>query len=221
MDMLLFFIGVLGFIGSLVLLVINLIKKKSKKTALIALIVSVVLVFVGLLMDPVVETPDVADEPIEEELEEDEPEEDEEVTDDEIVEHEVEEKEVEEEEPKKEVVVDRNAEIKSAIKSRINEGDYNNTNLDSITVNDNLGDEGGETYIALVYLEFDIKNRRKTANEIMKMYSDDLAATLANKGIKDIAEIAIFWEDEYNDRNVKYAYEYKDGQFFVIDIAGE
>ena len=55
----------------------------------------------------------------------------------------------------------------------------------------------------------------------MKMYSDDLVATLAKKGITDISEAAIFWEDEYNNRNVKYAYEYKDGEFYIEDIAGE
>lgn len=222
MDLLLFVVGILGFGISLVLLIISFVKKRPKKIMLIGLVVSVVMVFTGLLMDPTDDLEDVAESP-NQEVEKD-------VEDDlDIKETETDLGEIKEEEPKekteeeieKERVAGRKRELKRDIESRINEGEYTSAKLDKITINNNLGDEEGETYIALVYLKFDIKNRRKTANEMMKMYSDDLAATLANKGIKDIAEIAIFWEDEYNDRNVKYAYEYEDGQFFVTDIAGE
>lgn len=220
--MFLFIIGVLGFIGSIVLLILSFVRKKPKKTALIVLFVSVILMFTGLLMDNGDDTPEVADEP-KEEVEENQEIEDEEDTE-EVEEPVEEEPEVEEETESSEPEVaelDRKVAIKSAIKSRINDGDYKNTDMDRITINDNMGDAEGETYIALVYLEFDIKNRRKTANEMMRMYSDDLAATLANKGIEDIAEIAIFWEDHYNNRDVKYAYEYEDGEFYIMDIAGE
>ena len=34
------------------------------------------------------------------------------------------------------------------------------------------------TIIALVHLTFGVKNREETANEMMRMYSDDLVATL-------------------------------------------
>jgi hypothetical protein len=44
---------------------------------------------------------------------------------------------------------------------------------------------------------------------------------LANQGFEDITEAAIFWQDDYNNRSVKYAYEYRDGGFFISDIAGE
>lgn len=116
---------------------------------------------------------------------------------------------------------DRKSEIENAIKSRIDDGKYRTANLDKIIINENLGQGVEGTYIALVYFKFDIMNTRETGNKVMRMYSDDLAATLANKGIKDVAEIAIFWEDDYNKRNVKYAYEYKNGNFYVMDIAGE
>ena len=53
---------------------------------------------------------------------------------------------------------------------------------------------------------------------MMRMYSDDLVATLANQGIDDISQVAIFWKDEYNDRDLKYAYEYRDGGFYITDI---
>ena len=54
-----------------------------------------------------------------------------------------------------------------------------------------------------------------------KLYSDDIVATLANKGIRDISEAIIFWEDNYNNRNLKYAYEDKNGGFYVTDVMGE
>ncbi len=66
-----------------------------------------------------------------------------------------------------------------------------------------------------------IKQSIITANQMMKMYSDDLVTTLAKKGIKDISEAAVFWKDSYNNRNLKYAYEYRNGGFYVTDVMGE
>lgn len=114
----------------------------------------------------------------------------------------------------------RTGEIEKAIRGRIDDGDYKNAKLDRITINENLGTDTND-YIVLVYFNFEVRNRIETGNEVMRTYSDDLAATLANKGITDVAEIAVFWEDEYNNRNVKHAYEYKNGAFYISDIAGE
>ncbi|GAA0735730.1 hypothetical protein [Clostridium oceanicum] len=116
---------------------------------------------------------------------------------------------------------DHKSEIKTSIKDTFNNGDYTNAKLTSITINENLGTDVSNDYIALVYLKFDIKNRRKTGNKVMRMYSDDLVAKLADQGITDISEAAIFWEDEYNSRSVKYAYEYKNKGFYIMDVAGE
>lgn len=115
----------------------------------------------------------------------------------------------------------RKSEIEAAIRNRINEGDYTDVKLDKITINEDMGKDEEGYYIALVRLNFQVKNRRKTANEMMRMYSDDLVATLAKKGIEDISQAAIFWRDEYNDRDLKYAYEYKNGGFYITDIMGE
>jgi len=56
---------------------------------------------------------------------------------------------------------------------------------------------------------------------MMRMYSDDMVATLANQGVNDVSEAVVFWEDDYNNRTVKYAYEFMNGAFYVADIAGE
>lgn len=112
--------------------------------------------------------------------------------------------------------------IEDSIKARINEGEYTNTVLDSITINKNLGESApNNTYIALVYIDFNVKNTRNTGNPVMRMYSDDLVSTLVKKGHKNISEACVFWTDKYNNRNIKYAYEYKNGAFYISDIAGE
>jgi len=115
----------------------------------------------------------------------------------------------------------RKSEIERAIKNRINEGDYSGATLDRITINENLGTEDPDDYIALVYFTFERPNTRITASKMTKLYSDDIVATLANKGIRDISEAIIFWEDNYNNRNLKYAYEDKNGGFYVTDVMGE
>jgi len=111
--------------------------------------------------------------------------------------------------------------VKNIIKAKINENTYRGTKLNRITINENLGTDTPDDYIALIYLVFDVKNTVKTGNEVMRMYSDDIVATLAEKGItKNISEAAIFWEDDYNGRTVKYAYEYRDGKFYLTDAIG-
>ena len=111
--------------------------------------------------------------------------------------------------------------IKSSIQSIIDDAGYQNTLVDKIAVNENLGTDAPDDYIALIYLVFDVKNSRGTGNQMMRMYSDDLVATMAQKGTTSISEVAVFWEDEYNSRTVKYVYEYRDGGFYLVDVMGE
>ncbi len=116
----------------------------------------------------------------------------------------------------------REEEIESIIRIRIDEGDYLSAELTEIRINQDMGYEGPDTlFIALIYFDYTISNTRDTANEMMRMYSDDLVATLANKGVQDVSEAAVFWKDDYNNRNLKYAYDYRDGGFYISDIAGE
>jgi len=116
----------------------------------------------------------------------------------------------------------RKGEIELAVLNRINDGDYTFAELDEITINNNYGsDDPDNNFILLVYFIYSTKNTKSTGNDLMRMYSDDLVATLAKQGFDDINEAAIFWEDDYNDRSVKYAYEYRNKGFYITDIAGE
>lgn len=116
----------------------------------------------------------------------------------------------------------RKGEIELTVLNRINDGDYTFAVLDEITINNNYGsDDPDNNFILLVYFIYDTKNTKSTGNDLMRMYSDDLVATIAEQGFDDINEAAIFWEDDYNNRSVKYAYEYKNNGFYISDIADE
>ena len=55
----------------------------------------------------------------------------------------------------------RKSEIEKEIRNRINEGDYSGAKLDRITINENLGTEEPDDYIALVYFTFERKTPMK------------------------------------------------------------
>lgn len=63
------------------------------------------------------------------------------------------------------------------------------TQIDRITINDDLGTEADGNYIALVYLTWNQKNTGKTSKKMLEMYSSDLAATLVehNSSVNEIA----------------------------------
>jgi len=207
-------------IGGLVFLVLlgyNVMRKKPKKTALIGLAVCFALCITGLSISSPSSTTNDDKLPIETSRDDSSQNKQTVVTKEESVST-----GAEKGKPADVIKeVDRKSEIEALIKDRINDDDYKNTKLDRITINENLGTDTPNDYIALVYFEFDIQNTRKTGNEVMRMYSDDLVATLAENGVTDISEAVIFWEDEYNNRTVKYAFEYRNGGFYITDIMGE
>lgn len=57
------------------------------------------------------------------------------------------------------------------------------TQIDRITINDDLGTEADGDYIALVYLTWNQKNTEKTSKKMLEMYSSDLAATLGSRTV--------------------------------------
>ena len=64
------------------------------------------------------------------------------------------------------------------------------TDIDGITVNADASNDG--KYIALVNLTWNVKNSAETSKKMLAMYSEDLAATLANES-PDVSEVAVFW----------------------------
>lgn len=101
--------------------------------------------------------------------------------------------------------------IEKEIHSR--ESKYSTAKIDRISINENLGTENiKDDYIVLVYMILNPQTE-KTGNEVSEMFADDIAANLYEKGFNNIAEIAIFYEDKHNNRDLKYSYEYTDKGF--------
>ena len=111
-------------------------------------------------------------------------------------------------------VLTEKEQIEKILTERIEE--YHNAVIDRITINDDLGTEDENDYIALVYLTWNTKNSGKLSKEMLKMYSDDLAATLANEN-DTVQEIAIFWTGPYLNDTAKCSYERVPDGFVVMD----
>ena len=107
-------------------------------------------------------------------------------------------------------------EITNAIENRVS-SQYTSTDIDRITINEDAGTSSSGDYIALVYLTWNVKNTGKTSKEMLRMYSDDLAATVA-KECPSVTEIAVFWTVPYlNDAGAKCAYERSGDSMFLSD----
>ena len=67
---------------------------------------------------------------------------------------------------------------------------YTMTDIDSITINDDLGTNTEGDYIALIYLTWNQKNNPELTKKVLQMYSDDLAATICESH-SNVQEVAV------------------------------
>lgn len=121
--------------------------------------------------------------------------------------------EVNEEEINK--IVNKNT-IESAVRTIIKD-DLKNTSVRQLLVNENMAKDDG-SYIVLPHLKWDVKNGAKTTREMLEMYSDHLAAKLAEQS--DVSEITVFWEVPHHvkdDNIAKYMYERSGGGMAKVD----
>ena len=101
--------------------------------------------------------------------------------------------------------------IEDIVKARAS--DFAGTSLSSVTINPNLGRADGSK-VVLVYLNWDEEHSAGTANEILRMHSDDLASDLAE--IPNVSNCAIFWKSSYLGGTGKWQYERNDdGQMYL------
>lgn len=112
-------------------------------------------------------------------------------------------------------VDDGKPEEEKLLRARIKE-QYDKTDITDFKLNDNLGTEAEGDYIALVYLTWNVKNSEANSKDMLKLYSDDLAAYAA-ENCPTVQEIAIFWKVPYLSKNAKYSYERKSGAMYVAD----
>lgn len=180
----------------------------------------------GLLLTACAETTTVTEgDDIEEVTENDEAEETDEVTEEVAEVAEVEQgdsaEEIESVEAEPEDVEEsetREDEIRNIIMDRTEEhNNYDGFEIESIRVNENAGDEENDTFIVLVDAIWTRRNREDTSNEFIQMLSQDIAATLHDQGADDVAEIAVFTQDEYNGNQHKHSFEWSEDGFAVTE----
>lgn len=102
---------------------------------------------------------------------------------------------------------------------------YTNTDIDTVTVNENYGTDEDGDYILLVYLTWNVKNSVKMTNEVLAMCSEDFAARVGEQ-LENVQEVALFWTVPYHKETgtaVKYAYErrgegmYETSHFILVE----
>ena len=204
----------IAFFVCLILLIVNAIKKNPLKPYAVGLGLSVGVFFVGCLLAPTSDDTDVKkNTEIESETTLIESQETEKFT---------ESRETKDTEKTVESEVTENTEIseydkvKTQIKSYIN-ANYTNTILDDLTVNDDLGTDADGDYVVLVNLTWNQKNTGKTSQEMLDMYSSDMAARIY-QDMPEVQELCIFWTVPYlNDGTDKISFERKDNGMAYMD----
>ena len=97
---------------------------------------------------------------------------------------------------------------------------YKDTDIDTITINQNFGTEDDDSdYIALAYLTWNVKNSRGTTQEMLSMYSEDFAARIGSD-IPSVSEFSVFWTVPYHDETqtaMKFTYDRKDDGMYQTD----
>lgn len=214
LSIFLVFISMIAFFVCLILLIVNAIKKNPLKPYAVGLGLSVGVFFVGCLLALTSDDTDVKkNTEIESETTLIESRETEKFT---------ESRETKDTEKTVESEVTENTEIseydkvKTQIKSYIN-ANYTNTILDDLTVNDDLGTDADGDYVVLVNLTWNQKNTGKTSQEMLDMYSSDMAARIY-QDMPEVQELCIFWTVPYlNDGTAKISFERKDNGMAYMD----
>ena len=105
------------------------------------------------------------------------------------------------------------------VKNKVREyiKDYYGTNIDSVTVNPDLGTEKDGDYVALVRLTWTVNNRGETSKKMLDMYSSDMAAKMYTD-LPEVQELAVFWTVPYlNNGSAKISFERTNGGMRYTD----
>jgi len=110
----------------------------------------------------------------------------------------------------------KGSKIEKVVKGVV-DSDLNRTTINELTINEDASvDE--ERYIVLVNLKWDVKNTANMTKDMLDMYSDHLAAKLADD--KNVHELVIFWEVPYHkegDTILKKAYQNENDGMYLSD----
>jgi len=91
------------------------------------------------------------------------------------------------------IQIDKKDDIKKMVEDIVS-SDLKKTTIKDLLVNNYQAEEN--QYIVLPHLKWEVKNSKKMTVEMLEMYSDNIAAKLAEE--KGIQEITVFWEVPYH-----------------------
>ncbi len=94
---------------------------------------------------------------------------------------------------------------------------YYGVELQKVTINPDYSTDNPDDHIVLVNFSWNVKNSKATTKDMLTMYADDLAASIAEE-FSDVNEIAIFWEVPYLNLNAKNSYECSNGHAYIADV---
>lgn len=107
--------------------------------------------------------------------------------------------------------------ITAAITKRVKSSDYYNAEVESVSINDDLGTDAAGDKIVTARLKFTAANNGATAKSVLRIFSDDLAATVY-KECPDVNEIVFFWTaTQLNNAEAKCAYQRRDTGMAATD----
>lgn len=115
-------------------------------------------------------------------------------------------------------IITPEAKIKKTIMDIATES-YSDTSFFNIDVNENLGTDDENDYIVLAYPKWNVKNTASTTQEMLSMYSSDLAAKVGNR-LTNVSEITIFWTVPYYSETetvLKYTYTRDGSKMYLTD----
>lgn len=94
---------------------------------------------------------------------------------------------------------------------------YSDTDIDTLSINDNLVTDEPDDYIILANLTWNVKNSASTSKDVLELYSEDFAAQIG-RDQPSVKEISIFWTVPHlNNATAKWSYERSDSAMYLSD----
>lgn len=104
------------------------------------------------------------------------------------------------------IIEDEDTKVVNKVREYVKEY-YNDTTIESITVNPDLGTEKKDDYVVLVRFIWNVDNSGEMSKKMLDMYSSDMAARMY-KDLPEVQELAVFWTVPHlNNGNAKISFE--------------
>lgn len=94
---------------------------------------------------------------------------------------------------------------------------YRDTDIDSITVNEDLSTDESGDYVLLINYTWNVQNSENTSKQMLDMYSQDIAARIA-QDYPSVTQMAVFWHVDYLSKDAKWQFVRANGGMMIEDV---